>query len=190
MAITATATITVAGTPYDPIKAIEDAIHAWVVRGSGLAASNVIWGDRGRLPTGTFIALRFTANRRVSSDWLRAERTAGGAIIQHARGTRHPTLELEARAAELTSGAQAGWLLERVLAARTLPTVQQRLQRAGVGVGTIGPVRVIPGVKSQMFDPRATVEVGLHTMITVSEAGSAIESVDVETPGPVTQTLP
>lgn len=191
MTVAATGTITSAGAVVDHLTPIEDAIQAWVVAGSQLAADHVIWaGERGAgpAPAGTYISLRFIASNRVSMDWIKAER-AGSSVIFHVRGTRHPTLEITCSAGANYGSRRAEQIIERVLTAIKLPSVAKSLRAGGVGVGTRGPVRVVPGIRSQMLDPRAIVEVGLHIMIDISEHGSSIEHVGLETPGALTTTV-
>lgn len=50
---------------------IEDALHAWIVSGSGLAASRVIWsGQSGPRPADPWISMRVSTIRRIGHDWL------------------------------------------------------------------------------------------------------------------------
>lgn len=169
----------------DPIAVLEDAIWTWVHTGSGLAADHVIWSDRGPIPAGTYIELRLKGSKRVSSDWLLSERTNDNRIIHHARGTRNPTLELTCFAGATVGSNRCEAILDRVLTSYSLPTVAAVLKAGQVGVGTIGPIRTVDGMRGQMFDPRAIVEVTLHTMTDVSEEGHSIERVSaaVQTQG-------
>ena len=177
----------------DPQIVIEDALHAWVVAGSGLAAHHVIWAAEatggGPAPGGTYIEMRLIAVDRDSSDWLVSTRTSSGDVLLHVQGTRRPTLELTCIAGERYGSLRASQILDRVLTAVQQPTVAAILHAGGVGVGTRGKINVVPGVRSAMFDPRAVVEVGLHTMIDISEPGSAIESVTADMPGAVTSSV-
>jgi hypothetical protein len=53
---------------------IENAVHAWVMAGSGLAADKVIWAQQeGPRPSGTYVALRFMSVRQVGQDWADVE---------------------------------------------------------------------------------------------------------------------
>lgn len=186
--ISSVGTVTAAG-GNDELTPIEDAIFAWVVAGSGLAASQVIWAEsRGPIPTGTYISLRLLTTKQISSDWL-VSREVAGQIVHHVRGTRHPTLEMTCFAGGHTGSTRAQQVLQRVLTSIKLPTVAAILRAGDVGIGTRGQVRTVQGVRSAMFDPRAIVEVGLHLVTDISEPGSSIDTVEVETPGPVTQTV-
>lgn len=167
----------------DPITAIEDAIHAWVVAGSGLDAQHVIWtgdGPSGPMPAGTYISMRLLREETASQDWLVPQRD-GDMVVAHVRGTRYPTLELTCSAGASYGALRASSILSRVLAAIRLPSVSAGLRAGSVGVGVRGPIRTVPGVRSMMFDPRAIVEIGLHTMIDISEVASEIRTVQVQT---------
>lgn len=181
--ISATATIASAGSSSDPLVAMEDAIFNWVLVGSGYDANHVIWGDRGPVPHGPYVAMMIGNSRRVSGDWITSERTAGDNILHHVGGTRHPTLTLTAFAGANNGSGMPDFVLNRVIAAYKLPSVSRRLKSGGVGVGTIGPIRSMDGMRGTMYDPRASMDITLHTSVglTVSEAGSAIERAEATT---------
>ncbi len=164
------------------VTAFENAIYDWVVAGSGLAADRVIWSGRGPAPAGTYISMRLLNIGSVSQDWL-VPVNVSGSIVYHIRGTRNPTLELTCIYADRTGDQRPEMILDRVRTAKALPSVAATLKAGGVGVGKWGPVRVVPGVRSQLFDPRAIVEIDLHSTIDIADpvAGSAIEHVQVQT---------
>jgi hypothetical protein len=174
--------------PDDPFTAVENAIHAWVVSGSGLDAEHVIWAG-GPTPAGLYISMRIINVDSVSDDWLISRRTADGGIVHHARGTRHPILELTCFAGERYGAKRAEMVLARVTAALVLPSVAAALRKGDVGVGTFEKARVVEGRRSGMFDPRAIVEVMLHIKIDVSEVGGEFRTVQVATPGAGPQTV-
>lgn len=187
---TAAAAAASSGATVDPFVAFEDAIYRWVVAGSGLSADHVIWAPEatggGPTPPGTYISMRLLSTNRVSSDWMKFTPAAGG-FATHVRGTRHPTLELTCFAGARDGAGRTQQLLERVITVIKLPSVQAILRDGNVGIGKRGPVRVIPGMRDKMFDPRSIVEVGLHTEIDVSEQpsgrfGSSIEHTHVTMP--------
>lgn len=166
----------------------ENAIHAWVVAGSELAADHVIWwGHRGPVPSGTYISMRIIEIGRVSSDCMVTE-SAGAEIVHRVAGPRQPTLELTCFAGTPLGSGSTTHILERVITAIKLPSVRALLRAGNVGIGPRGRVRELGGIRSTMFDPRAIVEIGLHTTFEVSETGFAIERVEVvqETAGVVT----
>lgn len=167
----------------DALTAMENAIYAWVLAGSGLAASQVIWGRHSARnspqPSGTFISMRITGTNRVSSDVLRMREVAG--VIEHyVEGPRQPTLELTCFAGDAYGAGQAHNVLDRVLAAIRWPSVADALREGRVAVGRRGPIRVVDGARSTMFDPRAIVEIGLHTAVSFVDPapGASIERVE------------
>jgi len=179
--------------PVDPTTAWEDAIYQWVVYGSGLAPEQVIWANvggsvAGPAPSGLYISMRIVDVDSVSDDWLISRRENGG-VVSHARGTRHPTLELRCFAGEATGARRAELVLARVTAALELPSVGKVLRKGDVGVGTFGKVRVMPGTRSGMLDPLAMVEVQLHIKVDVSEPGGEFVSVQATAPGGGAQTV-
>lgn len=167
----------------DPVTVLENAIQAWVVAGSGLDDQHVIWtgdGPGGPMPAGTYISMRLLREEIVSQDWL-IPRREGTRVVVHARGTRQPTLELSCSSDFEYGQRRPGQILSRVLASLRLPSVRAVLRAGGVGVGVRGPIRTVPGVRSMMFDPKAVCEVGLHTMVDVSEVGADVATVGVQT---------
>lgn len=185
-AVTGTPASLVFSGAADAQTVVEDAIYAWVVAGSGLAAGQVIWAPEatggGPAPSGTYISMRWLDINRVSDDWT-IPRDVGGQIIHHVRGTRHPTLELTCFAGARYGAGRAAQILDRVLTAIRLPTVAAALRAGDVGIGKRGKIRVASGQRSSMFDPRAIVEVGLHTTIDISEPGHSIERAEYEVMG-------
>lgn len=190
--ISSTGSIRSARARPDPVVQIEDAIYRWVVAGSSLAESQVIWatvGGGGPQPAGLYISMRLLDIDSVSADWI-ISREMDGEIVDHVRGTRHPTLELRCYAGASYGPSRAEMVLARVLAAGRLPSLARILRAGGVGVGELGKVRVVPGSRSTMFDPLALVEVGLHITIDVAEVGQSIDSVELDlTPPGATLTV-
>lgn len=191
LAFAAAPTLTVELDP-DPISAVEAALQTWAVRGSGLDADHVVWAREGYgpdpVPTGTYISLRLKNIDSVSDDWL-ISRRVGTQIVHHSRGTRHPTLEVTCVAGGRYGSSRAQMILARFTAALELPSVQAALRAGAVGVGTFGPVRVVEGRRSGLFDPRAIVEIDLHIGVDVSEVGAEFRTAEVTTPGPITSTV-
>lgn len=174
-----TSTVIGASIATDPISAAEDAIYAWVHEGSGLAGDHVIWSDLGPIPAGTYIAMRLKGSRTVSDDWITPRKTDDDQIVYHIRGTRHPTLELTCFAGATTGALRCEWILNRVIAMASDPDIRSNLNESGVGLGAFGPIRTMDGMRSQMFDPRAIVEIPLHMGIDLARPGAAIEHVEL-----------
>lgn len=169
----------------DSVTVMEDAIHAWIVAGSGLPAGQVIWatqGGGGQTPTGMYISMRIIAVDVVSDDWI-LSKASGAAVVHSVRGTRNPMLEITCFAGPNYGAGRAELVLARVPAAIRLPSIANRLRRADVSVGTVGKIRAVNGTRSGMFDPRAIVEIELHTTIELVEQGQSIETVTASMPG-------
>src|SRR5262245_40193577 len=49
---------------------IENAIQAWMIAGSGLAADHVIWDSSAAPPTGQYISMRFSVVDKLGFDWV------------------------------------------------------------------------------------------------------------------------
>lgn len=175
-AASAAATVTTAFNAADPVVAVEDAIQAWVVAGSGLAANRVIWKDQsGPAINGTYIALKLRDIGRPAEDWTVLTKT-GNAVTHAVVGPRTATLEITCFYAPPLGALQGILILDRVIAAKGLPSVQAVLRAGNVGIGRTGRARSIDGVRSELFDPRATVEVTLHLMSEISEPGYDLEA--------------
>lgn len=53
---------------------VEDAIHAWVAAGSGLAATSVVWeAQQGPRPAGPYISMRLGGVEAQGRDWVEVE---------------------------------------------------------------------------------------------------------------------
>lgn len=162
---------------------VGDALWSWVVAGSGLDADHVIWtpesaGETGPVPTDTYIAMRLRELRRVSSDWMLTERFED-TFTHRVAGARQATLELTCFAGAAGGVLRASGVLDRLLTSIRLPSVAALLHAGNIGIGTRGPIRVVNGARSGMFDPRAIVEIELHLVAEMSESGAAIERLRV-----------
>lgn len=166
---------------------IEDAIHAWVVNGSGLAADRVVWAGQNQPERAVpFITIRVSSIRRRGNDWTNVEDAASpapGAELQKViRGPRIIGLTIQCFAASPIGAAGALAILENVAIAVQRPVVSEVLDAARVGIGNISDVEALDGViGSTLFEPRAIMTVSLHT-VSELDAGTLtyIETVDVE----------
>lgn len=191
MTFLATATISVAGAVVDRIVTLEDTIWAWVAATCGLAADHVIWGDRGPVPgESAYIALRLLEmdddGGSIASSRLE---DADGVILRHWRNDEQVTLEMTCFAGQPTGGDRPEAILRRVLRSRQWLTVQSILRLGKVGIGPIDKVRVFPGMRGVMFDPRAVVRVTMRMTADTTEVISSIEHVYATSPGPLTQVV-
>lgn len=165
---------------------IEAAIHAWVVAGTGLSASAVLWAQQAA-PEGAaaYATIRPMALQRIGQDWIDvtdAAVPAAGAEIKHnARGVRVLTLVVTVYKGGHRGTTSPLARAEGFVAAARLPLRREALNAAGVGVGSFGPVQSIDGVVGlTTFEPRAMVEARLNLASEVSELGTYIESCEIE----------
>ena len=174
--------------------AVEDALVVWAIAGTGLAA--VIWGDQeGPHPTavapGPNVVMTLMGLAPEGQDFVQVEDVetpAPLADVAHvARGSRTGTLRVECFAGGGTSalaGIGSGSpkaRLEQMVSARYLPTVDDALRAANVGVLSMGAVQSIPGVLGfNNFEPRALLEVRLSLASEKTELGTWIETTEIQ----------
>lgn len=78
--------------------AIEDAIHAWVVAGSGLPATSVLWEGQGApRPAGAFVSMRLSSIESRGHDWIQVEDNP--LVIANARVVVDPVADTLTRTA-------------------------------------------------------------------------------------------
>lgn len=161
------------------------AIVQWVITGSGLAESQVIWEEqRGKQPSGCYIAMRIENEREFGADWEETntlDQSDDADVELAVHGTRTATLVLECFAAgDSWKTAKPERTLASVLTARRLPSVRFALRAANIGIGAVTAVQTLSLMRSQIFEPRARVEVNLHLSSMVSEFSPWIETVKVK----------
>ncbi len=168
---------------------VENALVAWALAGSGLAAGQVVWADQpgAKRPEGQYIALNPIALVAQGHDWLEVEENEestgdDGEEIRHVgRGVRQLTLSLQCFGGAGTGVASAQALLEQLRAKSVLPTPADLLLAGGLGLAEFGSVRRVGSViNTATFEPRAVAEARFHLASEVSELGTYIETVLVE----------
>lgn len=164
---------------------LEDAIFAWVLAGSGLAASSISWALQNiRQPGTTHITMRMRAIREVGSDWLVVEDnptpSAGAEILHKLRGVRRVTLTITCFADEAIGAAGPMSIVSDVIASAGLPSRGGALAAAGVGISSSSDVLAIEGVVGNTtLEPRATADVVFYATSELVETGTYIEHVVV-----------
>lgn len=173
--------------PYpDDIVTIEDAITAWIVAATGLAASNVLWSQQGvKRPTGTWISILLLGMQRIGHDWTDVEWAdtpePGADVALKLRGLRYATYSIQCFGGPAHGASSPVALLEMVCAKARLPSIAAGLKRAGIGLSSLGAVSAVGDVlNSARFEPRATLEVSLYLASEVSETTTYIETVTAE----------
>lgn len=171
-------------------EAIEDAVRAWVLAGSGLAGDYVYFADQD-LPTSELaprVSIRIGDGNRVGQAALQHDYDVGRPLGQELEFKAQQMLEvvvdLQAFAPTTTgAGTTARSLMHAVLAALALPSVREALNAAGLGVLEEGSVQRVPQVRSAENEDRAVASVRLLVKQQATERIGYIET--VETSGTV-----
>lgn len=164
--------------------AVENAIQAWVVAGSGLVGSKVIWAQQNSpRPDGTYIALRVTYIRRLGLDWLDVldsdPVTPGAEIRQIARGVRECTLNIQCYNGDPMGDNSATARLHSVVSYAKFPSLRNMLNAAGVGLAHFESVNSIDGFTgvAGIFEPRSTLDCTFFLASEVVETNTYIQAV-------------
>lgn len=172
------------------ITTVKNAIRAWVISGSGLAANRVIWTLGARAPAGTYIHMRIRVGT-VGADWVDTDPnptpTSGNDATNKVRGGRIMTLTLTCFSADdVSAGTRSPEeILNDVLTAATLPSVSVAINAAKIGLLSFGEVTPVDlTIDSVYFEPRAFVTVRFHTVASLSETGPSIDSATVQGTAP------
>lgn len=169
-------------------NAMENAIIAWIVAGSGLATSKVVWAQQSNeRPAGAYISVRLRSIATFGEDWDvisdNPTPTAGAEILRTTRGMRRLTVGMQAFAGVdgAGTGATAPFgLLHGVAAAAESEIRQAALDAGGVGIMSVGPVQSIDGtLGAGLFEPRAVLEVLASVTSEMVETATYIETVEV-----------
>lgn len=164
---------------------IEDAITAWVIAGSGIAAGSVIWGEQngGRIAT-PYIDL-VTEIEDIGPDWIftddAAAPSAENEIDYFSQGMRRMTIRMRCFGGPAKGSTSAKARLEAVKASHRLPSNHEALRIADIGISEFSPVSNITGVlNSTKLEPRAMMDVIAFVPSSISETGTYIEVVSIE----------
>lgn len=172
----------------------ENAIHAWVVAASQLAAERIIWSEQaGPRPAGPHVSLQVmdVRQRGQAAVTVRdAPSPTPGAEIEHAVGlVGRATLSVQVFAG-VSGGAPtapdgARSIADRLRTRSWLPSIRTALNEAGVGILSFGSVTSLPGMAGGLFEARATLTVELALTAQASETGTIIETVELTREQPV-----
>jgi hypothetical protein len=165
-------------------EALEDAVRAWVVAATGLAADRVYFADQD-LPVSEIaprVSIRIGDLVQVGQDsWdhdYDPGRGAGQEVEIRAKGMRTLAVDLQAFApTTVGAGVTARSLLATAQAMLSLPSVRTALNDAGLGLLEQGTVQRIPQPRQAMQEDRATLSVRFCVSQSVSERLGYIETV-------------
>lgn len=171
---------------------VENALHAWVVAGSGLPAARVVWsGEPVARPTPPYITIKIAGVRKVGEDWRQtrdapAPASAGEEIVHSVRGRRELSITLQCFDGDATGVNMPLALLERVKTSVRLPTIHAGLRAAGVGVAAFGNVTAIDTAQlgASRFEPRAILDLRAFVSSEVEEFTTYIQHAEVTREAP------
>lgn len=168
----------------------ENALHAWVVAASGLAAGLVRWGDQAGIsrpvPPTTWVELRLGASDPIGV----ADETRCEAISMAPGGSDVSLLAIGRRASSLAIqvfGPSVGAVSARALAGRiqgglALESIAAALSVANVSVVDNGSIVNVPRVLETDWQGRAVLTVRFHSVEELTEITGSIAIVNVELP--------
>lgn len=171
-------------TPVD-WAAVENAIHAWVAAGSGLAAGKVIWDDQGGpRPSVPFIALHREgpATKGLGVETRISPYTGGGpypAVDVDAIAQKEFDLSVTAFTGPVTSGGSATALLDPVELNSHSQTQFLLFSQAGICCFDRGPVQNLSQVVETVFEGRALLRVRFRLVSGLNEQLGWIQTVGV-----------
>jgi hypothetical protein len=141
---------------------VENALHAWIVAATGLAATSVT-GNGGPRPPMPYIVMQLAGPRPIGHDWRvyddAPDPQPGAELRVRAQGHRMARLQLQCFAGE-DSGNEAVRVLSDAISALSLHV--HDLDVAGIGIGDVAPIQLIEGRRGGILDPRAVCEIELH----------------------------
>lgn len=143
---------------------LRDAMHAAIVKASGLATGKVIWKfQNAAQPAMDYIAMTVSPASNPGQDGLVSStdlmRPAGQEIKLAVRGFREVTLELEVFTATIADSSDAMALAEKIRSALRLPSVRDVLAAVGASPFDIGPTQYLPEIVAVGFRGRATLPI-------------------------------
>ncbi len=160
--------------------AIEKALRAWCVAGTGLAA--VIWGyQTGPRPQPPYVALSIVDTVGVGRDWKDRGGDPDPTLGQRRlhRGHRVATLTVQCFA-EVATGV-TGAMARLTDAVAALEIHADALNTAGCGIGKTDRVRLVAGRINTQLEPRAVTEVELHLLSELESYAQYVDRVQVTT---------
>lgn len=163
---------------------LEDALHAWVVAGSDLAASHVIWSHQtgARKLDGPFATIRIGGATPIAAFDEAAEYTDLGRTDEEieirVEGIRELPVTVQFFSPDVTGVDTTYELAARTQLALGLPSIRDELATAGLTVFDNGAVQNVPVLIGTAFEGRAVLEVRFYAMRTLSEFVGYIDTVN------------
>lgn len=154
-------------------QTVQRALQSWIVTGTGLAGSHVIWtGQNGDVPSGVYCELRLTVLPRFGRDWI-DHAVVGGDYVASLRGPRRAvfTVQCFQSAGGTSLGDESVMaVLDNAMSAYALESVTTALVAAGIGVSSIDAIQGTDGVlNSVRNEQRAVVAVHINLVSEIVE---------------------
>lgn len=164
---------------------IEDAIFSWVVAGSGLGNSKVIWSNgEGPRPEAPYIAMRGQV-AHVGRPWSvvrDADHPAPGQeIVRTSYSVKRLSLQLQCFGGANTGLTSPAFVLSNLVDYSGLPTQREAFVAGGWAPSVFEPILDLSGVQNgAFFEPRAVLNCYGFITGEVAEAGTYIELATIE----------
>lgn len=164
--------------------AFENALQAWVVAASGLAADKVVWAKQRLRTLAPYISLDLTGPQTLSHHsperWHKVVvgAPAGQEIEHYARDNERWSLLIQAFAASTSGDADGASLLKKLKDALKLDGALATLRAAGITVQDVGDVKDVSLVIETGWQDRAAMTLSLLTADVSTERTTFIETVD------------
>lgn len=174
---------------------IEDAIHAWVVAGSGLDGANVIWANQDvPIPaSGAYIMIRATA-RPIGRGWLNYSTNpgepAGEELIEEHNSMAEVEVQLTAFDGDATGASRGSNLIMRCRAYAQFSAQRALFKAAGWAPARWSDIQDISQIVGagggSLFEPRALASAFGFSSVNLQSTSTYIEIVEMvhETPDP------
>lgn len=168
------------------VTAIQNVLHAWLAAATGLPC---LWEKQNGLAQrpASYCTLDLggllLVGGHVAAQDFSAERPAGEEVEVSTGSNGEWTLRAQTFVdlSEGQTGDAAVSLLGGALARLRLPSVRVALEGAGIGVISVGAVQNLTGLAGVRWQGRATAEVRLSVVESVSERTGYIETAEVTT---------
>ena len=171
-------------------RRVEDAIRSWVVIASGLPEQRVAfkWQERTAPPEASpaqassiviGLPTSIAIGEPVRSSSTDLGQPLGREVELRADQLREIGITVESYTGEVTGGASARELLQRVQEGLELLAVQARLEAEGVSVFDAGPINFLPAIPSVGFEGRGLIEFRAYATGSVAERVGYIETAEL-----------
>lgn len=166
--------------------AIENALHEWATRSTGLAPARVVWeAQGGPRPAHPFASLRLDTASSPGSEQRTRDADApvpGAEIVLEAIEQAEATVTLQVFTETTTAGGGSAFALAtRARNALGLDSYVENLDAAGVAVISRGSVQNLTGVLETKFEGRASLDVRVRFVDGAEDLTTWIETVETET---------